>query len=46
MKNEINVKWWEWLLFAVALEAIVPTQRGRKVRWEWLILAGVLTRFL
>lgn len=45
MKHELKVKWWEWLLLAVALEVFVP-RRGRKVRWEWLALAGVLSPFL
>jgi hypothetical protein len=43
-KSGLKVKWWEWLLLMVALEALVPSKKGR--RSEWLVLAGILSRFL
>ena len=44
MRDGLKVKWWEWLLLVVAVEALIPRKRGRK--WEWLVLAGILSPFL
>jgi hypothetical protein len=42
VRSELKVKWWEWLLFAVVVESLIPTKRGLK----WLVLAAILSPFL
>jgi hypothetical protein len=44
MEDGLKVRWWEWLLLAVVAEWLIPTKRARKS--EWLVLAGILSRFL
>jgi hypothetical protein len=40
----LRVKWWEWFVFAAALELYVPPKRKRKVEWwDWLVLAAVVS---
>ena len=44
LKNRgLKVKWWNWLVFAAALEVFVPRRRKKVEWWDWLVFAAVVS---